>query len=253
MSRRLALITGATSGIGEACSELFSMNGYDLIITGRRKDRLDRLAERLKEAYQNDVLQLSFDVRELEEVKNALDSRSEEWKDIDVLINNAGLALGLDSIQEGSIEDWDRMIDTNVKGLLYVSRLILPEMINRGFGHVLNIGSTAGKDVYGRGGVYCATKHAVDALSRGMRIDLLGTGIKVTQISPGAAQTEFSEVRFKGDKQRADSVYDGYKPLSAMDIAEACLYSTNLPEHVCINDLVITAVAQADSHNIHRE
>lgn len=253
MSKRIAMITGTTSGIGEACAELFARNGYDLIVTGRRNDRLEELATRLVEEHNSNVLPLSFDVRNLDEVTGALDSRRDDWKDIDVLINNAGLAVGLEPLQEGMIEDWDRMIDTNIKGLLYVSKAIIPEMVERGSGHIVNIGSTAGKDVYGRGGVYCATKHAVDALSRGMRIDLLGTGIKVTQISPGAAWTEFSEVRFKGDKQKAEAVYAGYKPLSAMDVAEVCLYSTNLPDHVCINDLVITATAQADSHNIHRE
>jgi NADP-dependent 3-hydroxy acid dehydrogenase YdfG len=251
--KRTVLITGATSGFGEACARLFAQKAFRLIVTGRRGDRLERLADELRADYQADILPLVFDVRKLEAVNEAIDTLNEDWRAIDILVNNAGLASGLDPIQEGDIEDWDKMIDTNVKGLLYVSKAVIPGMMKRKQGHIINIGSTAGKEVYARGNVYCASKHAVDAITRGMRIDLLGTGIKVTQIAPGAAETEFSEVRFHGDKEKAKKVYDGYQPMSAEDIAGLVYYVTTLPPHLCINDLVVTSLAQANSFYIYRE
>jgi 3-hydroxy acid dehydrogenase/malonic semialdehyde reductase len=244
----IALITGASSGFGLAIAKRFAAEGYDLIITGRRSDRLKALANELA----CDVLTLSFDVRHLEQVNQHLTNLPQRWEKVSVLVNNAGLASGMDHIQHGDIKDWEKMIDTNVKGLLYVSRAMLPGMIQRGQGHVINIGSTAGKEVYDKGNVYCASKHAVDAITKGMRIDLLGTGVKVTQIAPGAAETEFSEVRFHGDKARAKSVYKGYQPMSADDIAEVCYYVTTLPAHLCINDLVLTSISQANSFYVHR-
>lgn len=250
---RIVLITGATAGFGKACAYEFAKNGYDLILTGRRGERLKTISEDLSNLYGRETLVLEFDVRNKESVDQNLGKLDDKWKNVDVLINNAGLASGFDTLQEGSLEDWDKMIDTNVKGLLYVSRAILPGMVNRGSGHVINIGSTAGKEVYAKGNVYCASKHAVDAISKGMRIDLLGTGIKVTQIAPGAAETEFSEVRFHGDKETAKKVYDGYQPMSAQDIASVAYYTTTLPPHLCINDLVLTSLSQANSFYIDRK
>lgn len=251
--RPILLVTGATAGFGEAIAKIFATHGYDLIITGRRRDRLDALKASIESESGVEVLPLSFDVRNADEVKEKLGSLDPRWSAIDVLVNNAGLASGFDLVQEGDLDDWDRMIDTNVKGLLYVSKEILPRMVERKKGHVINIGSTAGKEVYERGNVYCASKHAVDAITKGMRIDLLGKGIKVTQIAPGAAETEFSEVRFHGDTAKAKSVYNGYQPMSAQDIADLCYYVTTLPSHLCINDLVVTSLAQANSFYIHRE
>ena len=244
---RITLITGATSGIGRSCAYIFAKNNHDLIITGRRKDRLDSIENDLKAKYNINVLSLSFDVRDNEAVKNAISSMPSEWKNIEILINNAGLAVGLGTIQDGDVEDWERMIDTNVKGLLYMSRAVLPLLIEQNSGHVINIGSIAGKEVYPNGNVYCATKHAVDALTKAMRIDLVKHGIKVTQIAPGAIETEFSIVRFKGDKDKAGSIYDGYQPLLPDDIADVAYYTTTLPEHVNINDLVIMPTAQASA------
>lgn len=249
----VALITGASAGFGQAIARTFAKHGYDVVITGRRKERLEQLAEQLRTTYEVQVLTLCFDVREQEETTRMLNNLSEPWNKIDVLVNNAGLASGMDFIQDGDLEDWNRMIDTNVKGLLYVSRALLPGMVARGSGHVINIGSTAGKEVYMKGNVYCASKHAVDAITKGMRADLLGTGVKVTQIAPGAAETEFSEVRFHGDKSRAASVYDGYQPMSAEDVANITYYVTTLPSHLCINDLVLTSISQANSFYIHRD
>ena len=250
---KIALITGATAGFGEAIANIFAKNNFDLIITGRRTERLEKLKASLESEFQVKVLTLSFDVRDQSAVKSNLHNLPKEWKSIDVLINNAGLASGLNHIQDGDIEDWDRMIDTNVKGLLYVSKSIIPLMIERKKGHIINIGSTAGKEVYENGNVYCASKHAVDAISKGMRIDLLGTGIKVTQIAPGAAETEFSLVRFHGDEARAKAAYNGYQPMTPNDIAEQVYYVTTLPENLCINDMVITSLAQANSYYINRE
>jgi len=244
---KTALITGATSGIGRATAITLSQNNFDVIITGRRKELLEGLEKEIKAKSSNKIYILNFDVRNKEEVFKAIDSLPEEWKNIDVLINNAGLAVGLEPIQDGDIDDWERMIDTNVKGLLYMSRKVLPLMVARKSGHVINIGSTAGKEAYQNGNVYCGTKHAVDAISKGMRIDLLPHKIKVTEINPGMVETEFSVVRFKGDKEKAGKVYQGFTPLYGYDIADAILYVLTRPEHVCINDMIITATAQANS------
>jgi len=245
--RKIIFITGATSGIGEATAHIFAENNYDIIITGRRKDRLLKLAQNLVETYKVEVYPLCFDVRNKEEVKSAVELLPKKWTSIDILLNNAGLAAGFEKIQDGIVEDWESMIDTNIKGVLFVTNEIIPFFIKNKKGHIINIGSTAAKAVYEKGNVYCATKFAVDALSKSMRIDLLEYGIKVTQISPGATETEFSLVRFKGDTEKAVSSYKGYKPLTAGDIAPSIFYVANLPEHVCINELEITALAQANS------
>jgi hypothetical protein len=251
--RKTVLITGATSGIGEATAIKFAEAANRLIITGRRKDRLNDLTEHLVQEYGIDVLPLCFDVRDLRQVNKHLGHLPEEWQKIDILVNNAGLAAGLGHIDEGDIDDWDRMMDTNVKGLLYVTRAIVPGMVNRQSGHIINISSIAGKEVYENGGVYCASKHAVDALSKGMRIDLLKHGIKVTNIAPGMVETEFSLVRFRGDKERADAVYNGIRALKGEDVAEVIFYCASLSAHVCINDLVITPTSQAGvNHSLRK-
>lgn len=249
---KIVLITGATSGFGKAIAHKFAQNGDNLIITARRKELLINVAKDLITTYHIGVLPLCFDVRNPEEVKKAIESLPEKWKSIDVLINNAGLAVGLNPIHEGVIDDWERMIDTNVKGLLYMTRNVAPLMVERKQGHIINIGSIAGKEVYPNGNVYCGSKYAVDAITKGMRIDLLPHNIKVTQVAPGAADTEFSLVRFKGDKQRADNVYKGFTPLSADDVADAVYYVTTLPTHVNINDLVLMPTAQASSMHFHK-
>jgi len=251
------LITGATSGFGEASARRFAAEGWRVIITGRRRDRLDALQRELEGLHgtveRGHVAHvLRFDVRDRAAVDAAIAGLPPEWNTIDVLLNNAGLAAGLAPLQEGSADDWDRMLDTNVKGLLNVSRAVIPGMILRKSGHITNIGSTAGKEVYAKGNVYCASKFAVDALTKAMRIDLLEHGIKVTQIAPGAAETEFSVVRFNGDEDRAKQVYQGFDPLRAEDIADIVHYVATLPRHVCINDLVVTPTAQANSTNIVR-
>lgn len=246
---KIVLITGATAGIGKAAAFKFAENGYRLIITGRRGDRLKILSSELQQ-FKTEVFSLSFDVRNLKETESAINSLPEKWKAIDVLLNNAGLAAGFGTIDEGKIEDWETMIDTNIKGLLYVSRLIFPLMIKRKKGHIINVGSIAGKEVYLKGNVYCATKFAVDALTRGMRIDLLPHNIKVTGICPGAAETEFSLVRYKGDAEKAKNIYAGFTPLTAEDIAEVIWFAASRPPHVNINDLVIMPTAQADTKNI---
>lgn len=251
--KKIICITGASAGFGKATAELFAKNGHDLIIAARRKDKINSFAKELIHKYKINVLPIELDVRNKSAVKNAFKILPENWKKIDVLINNAGLASGLDKIQDGNIDDWEKMLDTNVKGLLYVSKEVIPFMIAQKKGHIINIGSTAGKEVYQKGNVYCASKHAVDALTKGMRIDLLEHGIKVTQIAPGAAETEFSEVRFYGDKEKAKNVYQGFKPMTAEDVAEIIYYTTTLPEHLCINDLVVTSLAQANSVYIHKE
>lgn len=250
---KTVLVTGATSGFGRAIALKFAKHGYNTIITGRREERLLELKNEIESSTSSLAHHLTFDVRNKQEVKNAISSLPENWKSINVLVNNAGLASGLDKIQDGDTEDWDKMIDTNVKGLLYVSKAVIPLLESVENGHIINIGSTAGKEVYERGNVYCASKHAVDAISKGMRIDLLEKGIKVTQIAPGAAETEFSQVRFHGDKEKARNAYNGYQPMSAEDIAEVAYYTTTLPPHLCINDLVMTSLAQASSHYIHRK
>lgn len=239
------MITGATAGFGRATAIKFAQNGYDIIITGRRRERLDELLKELSK-FKVKILPLNFDVRKKSDVANVINDLPGEWKNIDILVNNAGLAAGLDHINEGNTDDWDRMIDTNVKGLLYVTRAVSPLMVTRNKGHIFNIGSIAGKYAYENGNVYCATKSAVDALTRSMRIDLLKHNIKVTQIAPGMAETEFSLVRFHGDEEKASAVYKGIDALTAGDIADAIFYCATLPAHVCINDLVITPTQQAD-------
>ena len=250
---KIVFITGATSGIGLSCARKFAENGCDLIITGRRKERLEKIAAELTQKYQVKVQSLNFDVRDKVAVQEAVASLSAEWSKIDVLINNAGLAVGMSTVQEGVFDDWERMIDTNIKGLLYISRAVLSGMVERKSGHVINIGSIAGKEVYPNGNVYCATKHAVDALTKGMRIDTVKHGIRVTQIAPGAVETEFSVVRFKGDQGKADNVYKGFEPLHPEDIAEVSWFVTTLPAHVNINDLTIMPTAQASATVFHKE
>ncbi len=249
---KIVLITGATSGIGLATAEIFALNNYDLIITGRREDRLSELETNLKSKYDIRILSLCFDVRVLTEVEDKLGNLPDKWSDIDILVNNAGLAVGLSHIDNGVIDDWERMIDTNVKGLLYVTRIISPGMVSRAKGHILNIGSVAGKEVYENGNVYCASKFAVDALSRGMRIDLVNHNIKVTNIAPGLVDTEFSIVRFKGDSDKADAPYKGMKPLNGEDIADVIYYCATLPEHVNINDVLIMPTSQASATVVNR-
>lgn len=250
---KIVLITGATSGIGEACAHLFARENYNLILTGRRLDRLEALAKKLNQQYNVEIAVSRFDVRNRKDVISNLDSLPAHWKHVSVLINNAGLSQGLDPIQNGSYDDWDTMIDTNVKGLLYVSKVVSNWMIEHHHGHIVNIGSIAGKEVYANGNVYCATKHAVDALNKGMRLDLVSHGIKVTAIHPGAVETEFSEVRFKGDKERAKKVYEGFEPLMANDIAETIWFVVTRPAHVNINDLLVMPTAQANATTIFRK
>ena len=249
---KISLITGATSGIGQSTARIFARNGYDIIITGRRSDRLLDLEKELVGTTSSRVLSLAFDVRELEQVESSLGNLPDDWKKIDVLVNNAGLAVGLNHIHEGVIDDWERMIDTNIKGLLYVTRVIAPGMTSRGHGHIINIGSIAGKEAYENGNVYCGTKHAVDALSKSMRIDLLKHNIKVTNIAPGMVETEFSLVRFKGDSEKAEVPYRGLKPLTGDDIADVIYYCASLPDHVNINDIVVMPTAQASATHYFR-
>lgn len=245
--QKIILITGATSGFGKAIAEKFAAGKWNCIITGRRADMLHTFADELREKYQIRVLSLVFDVQKKEGVFQSLSNLPTEWKDVDVLVNNAGLALGRETFDEGNVEDWDTMIDTNVKGLLYVTKAILPYMTSRNHGHIINMGSVAGKVVYEKGNVYCASKFAVDAISKSLRIDLLPHKIKVTAIHPGAADTDFSMVRFKGVEEKANQIYEGYTPLHAGDIADIAWYCATLPPHVCINDLVVTCTAQVDT------
>lgn len=253
MMSKIALITGATAGIGEACARLFAQQKYDLIITGRRTERLTSLSQEFTDAYGIKVTALTMDVRSKEEVQK-LETLSDDWKKVDVLINNAGLSQGLDPINSGNTDDWDVMIDTNIKGLLYVTKVVSTWMVsNARGGHIINIGSIAGKETYLNGNVYCATKHAVDSLNKAMRIDLLPHKIKVTGIHPGAVETEFSEVRFKGDTERAKKVYDGYEPLHAQDIAETIWFAVSRPAHVNINDMLVMPTAQASTSHLLRE
>lgn len=247
------MITGATAGFGRATAIIFAKNGYNIIITGRRKERLDQLKEELESGNKSKVLALNFDVRNRNEVNSVIAGLPEEWRNIDILVNNAGLAVGMDHIEEGNVDDWERMIDTNIKGLLYVTRAVTPLMVVRKTGHIFNLSSIAGKEEYEFGNVYCASKHAVDSLSRSMRIDLLKNNIKVTNIAPGMADTEFSNVRFKGDDERARSVYKGIDALTGDDVANVIYFCATLPVHVCINDLVITPTQQANaSHNYRK-
>lgn len=250
---KIALITGATAGIGEACAHRFAKEQFNLIVVGRREDRLQTLVSSLYNKYGTEAIPLTLDVRDQQETEAKLEALSGEWKKIDVLINNAGLSQGLNAIHEGDAADWDTMIDTNIKGLLYVSRIVSGWMVKLRAGHIINIGSIAGKEVYAAGNVYCATKHAVDALNKAMRIDLLPHNIRVTAIHPGAVETEFSEVRFKGDTRRAKKVYEGFEPLVAADIADAIWYAASRPAHVNINELTIMPLAQANTTYLHKE
>lgn len=250
---KTVLITGATSGIGEACATLFAQQGFNLLLIGRRVERLEESAKKLQDQYAIKVKTIAVDVRDKEELQYQFDILPSHWKNVDVLINNAGLSQGLDPIDKGTFADWDTMIDTNIKGLLYVTKIVSNWMVERKSGHIINIGSIAGKEVYANGNVYCATKHAVDALNKSMRIDLLPHGIKVTAIHPGAVETEFSVVRFKGDVGRAKKVYDGFEPLIAQDIAEAIWFAVSRPPHVNINDMLIMPTAQANGSLIKRD
>jgi NADP-dependent 3-hydroxy acid dehydrogenase YdfG len=249
---KIILITGATSGFGKAIAEKFASHQYNCIITGRRKEKLLEVASELKQNFGVAVLPLVFDVQQREAVFEAINGLPKEWKPIDILVNNAGLALGRDSFENANLDDWDTMIDSNVKGLLYVTKAVLPLLTDRKKGHIFNMGSVAGKQVYKDGNAYCASKYAVDAISQSMRIDLLQYQIKVTAIHPGAADTEFSIVRYKGDESKASDTYKGYTPLHANDIADIVYYCASLPEHVCINDLVVTCTAQANAIYFHK-
>ena len=252
-NRKVIVITGATAGFGMACARLFAKNGWDIVATGRRSERLEELQKELESRFSISVFPISMDVRDQDAVNTGIASLPATWTErISILLNNAGLAAGKDPIDKGLSSDWDQMIDTNIKGLLYVSQAIIPFLKQNGSGHIINLGSIAGKEVYPEGNVYCATKHAVDALSRGMRMDLVSYGIKVTNIAPGAAETEFSMVRFKGDTQKADATYKGYEPLVAEDIAETIWFVATTPKHVTINDLVIMPTAQASSMVFHK-
>jgi len=251
--QKTIFITGATSGFGKACAHSFASDHHRLILTGRRAERLKKEAEILHKKYNVEVLTLNFDVRDRNAVKQAVDSIPVNWRNIDILINNAGLAAGSDPIQDGNLDDWDQMIDTNVKGLLYITKNIFPLLLQSSCPHIVNIGSIAGKEVYAKGNVYCATKFAVDALTRAMRIDMLGHGIKVSQVAPGAVETEFALVRFKGNLEAAANVYKGFTPLQAEDIANAVIWITGLPAHVNINDMVIMPTAQASPGYFHKE
>lgn len=250
MHNKTAFITGATSGIGMATAKLFAKHGVRIIICGRRKDRLQNLLEEFSAL--TEVYSLSFDIRIKEDVFSAIASLPKNFSEIDILINNAGNAHGLETIDEGSTEDWDAMLDINVKGLLYVTKAILPNMIERKSGHIINIGSTAGKEVYPKGNIYCASKHAVDAINQGMRIDLNGKGIKVGAINPGLVETEFSDVRFKGDNQKAEKVYQGYTPLKPEDIADIIWFAVTRPPHVNIADLTVMCLDQASSTIVNK-
>jgi 3-hydroxy acid dehydrogenase / malonic semialdehyde reductase len=244
---RTIFITGATSGIGKACAEIFAAAKDNIIINGRREDRLEELKLALEGKFKIKVHIAAFDVRDKNMAFAIIDELPSEWRSIDILLNNAGLAVGRELFDEADLHDWENMLHTNINGLLYVSKAIIPLMIKRKQGHIINLGSVAGKEIYERGNVYCVTKAAVDAISKSMRIDLLQHNIKVTAIHPGAVETEFAIVRFKGDKEKASKVYDGFTPLSAEDIAKTIFYTASLPPHVCINDLVITPTAQANS------
>jgi len=250
---KIVLITGATAGIGKACAIKFASAKYNVIITGRRQERLTELRSELEKEYGIEVLPLCFDVQDRDAVSAALGNLPEAWQKIDLLINNAGLALGRDSFEDANMDDWETMLNSNVHGLLYVSKAILPYMLVQQKGHIINMGSVAGKEVYEKGNVYCASKFAVDAITKAMRIDLLKNNIKVTGIHPGAVETEFSLVRFKGEEKTARSAYEGYTPLTGNDIADTVFYCATLPDHVCINDLVITCTQQAGTYYFHKK
>lgn len=246
----IVFITGASSGFGKACAEKFATAGYDLIITARRTEKLEELQNTLINKYGIKVKTLVFDVRKKEQVEEAINSMSEEWQSADILINNAGLAAGRDFFQDGNTDDWERMLDTNVKGILYVSRCVVKKMIERKKGHIINVSSLAGREVYPQGNVYCASKHAVTALSKGMRQDLLPYNIRVTNISPGLAETEFSIVRFHGDEEKAKKVYEGFTPLHADDVADVIFFAATRPAHVNLEEITILPTAQSDSRTV---
>ncbi|MCK5731148.1 MAG: SDR family NAD(P)-dependent oxidoreductase [Draconibacterium sp.] len=250
---KIALITGATSGIGEATALLLAQNNYDLIITGRREDKLKMVESEINKNTNSKILTINFDIRSLNETKAAINSLPNNWKEIDILINNAGLAAGYNTVQNGVVDDWEQMIDTNIKGLLYITRLVSPIMIARSKGHIINISSIAGKETYPFGNVYCATKHAVQSITKGMRIDMLKHGIKVSSVSPGAVDTEFSLVRFKGDEDKAKQVYNGFTPLFAKDIAETILFVLSRPQHVNIDDILVMPTDQAFSRDFNKK
>ncbi len=250
---KTVFITGATSGIGKACAEKFAAEKHHLILTGRRKERLDELKERLEKEYGIKVYTLCFDVQQKTAVFDSINSLPAEWQQIDILINNAGLALGRAAFDEADMKDWETMLQTNVHGLLYVSRALLPLLKISSAPHIINIGSTAAKEIYENGNVYCASKTAVETISKSMRIDLLKYGIKVTAVHPGAVETEFSLVRFKGDEQKASATYTGFQPLTAQDVAQSVYYCASLPAHVCVNELVLTCLQQADSNHFFKK
>jgi len=250
--KKIALITGATSGIGKATAQILALNGYDLIITGRREALLNELSANIKNETDADVLSLCFDIRELIQVEKAIKSLTGKWANIDLLINNAGLAVGLEPVYAGVVDDWDRMIDTNVKGLLYISRLVSPIMVAKESGHIINLSSIAGHEAYPNGAAYCASKHAVQAITKAMRIELLPFGVKVSCISPGMVDTEFSKVRFKGDTEKAEKVYKGLTPLYAIDIAETILFLVTRPKHVNIDEMIIMPTDQASARDFRR-
>jgi 3-hydroxy acid dehydrogenase/malonic semialdehyde reductase len=253
MNRKIALITGATAGIGYHTAILLAQNNFNLILTGRRKERLDSLGNKLESSFNSKILLLNFDIRSRKDTETALNSIPDEWKAIDVLINNAGLAAGLGPVNSAEVDDWENMIDTNIKGLLYTSRIVTPWMVERQTGHVINISSIAGKESYPNGSVYCGTKHAVAAISKAMRIELMPHGIKVSTVAPGAVDTEFSLVRFRGDQEKADQVYKGFSPLTANDIAETILFVLTRPAHVNIDDLLIMPTNQASARDFNRK
>lgn len=250
---KIALITGASAGIGEATAHRLAQDGMDLILTARRKDKLNAVAKTITDKYGTNTHCALFDIRSTTETDSFVNGLNDDWKNVDILVNNAGLALGREPFQDGNVADWEVMFDTNVKGLLYISKLISKGMIERKSGHIVNISSTAATQVYANGNVYCATKHAVMALTKAMRIDLLKYGIKVSSVSPGAVETDFSIVRFKGDKEKADKMYQGYQPLVADDVADLVSYILSRPAHVNINDLEVTCVAQANAYYMHKE
>lgn len=249
---RIVLVTGASAGIGEACARLFAAEGARLILAARRDDRLDAVAAELESRYGREICRLTLDVRDSGVVAHVLENLPAEWSAVDVLVNNAGLARGLDPVAKGDVREWDEMIDTNVKGLLYVTRAVLPGMVERGRGHVINISSTAGKDVYPGSAVYCSTKAAVDTISKGLRLDLVGTSVRITNIEPGMVQTDFSDVRFRGDHERASEIYAGVDPLTAEDVAEAVIFVASRPAHVNIDSLMMRPVAQASAALVAR-
>ena len=253
LKNKIVFISGASSGIGMACAHAFAKEGAKLILAARRKERLEKLASELKDEFNTESKILSFDIQNHQEVKDAFASLPEDWKNVDVLINNAGLAQGMQKLQEGNPEDWDVMINTNIKGVLYLTREVLPYMVKRESGHVINLGSTAGHDVYPFGNVYCATKFAVNAISQSLRIDVLDKSIKVSSVDPGMVETEFSVVRFSGDVERAKNVYKGVEPLTPQDVADAILYCATRPKHVNINEIILTPLAQAQSNFVVRK